>query len=206
MGKRRLESAIQSFCSSNDDEVTFDVRWRPFQLSTELPSGKGVNKLAYYHSKFGKERTEAMIPYMKQVAHKEGIDMKYGGYIGNTLDSHRLIWMAQMEGGSKLQDLVVEEIFKAYFEKEQSLGDVSVLKQCAEAAGMSQSSIDTLLSPNSTLGKEETLVEMHDYRTNYKCTGVPFFIFNEGKHTLSGAQPPEELSFVFETLINADDA
>lgn len=190
-----METAIRSV-SSEKDSVSFDVRWRPFQLSQDLPYGKGVDKMTYYNRKFGSERVRSIIPHMKNVAKEEGIEMSYGGNIGNTFDSHRLIWKAHVDGGSELQDKVVEELFKAYFEQEQSLGDHEVLKTCAEKAGMDAS----FLLNDPSVGQEETLAEMEEFRTKYRCSGVPFFVFDK-KHALSGAQPPEEIISVFEKLL-----
>uniref|UniRef100_A0A7S2W0N6 DSBA-like thioredoxin domain-containing protein n=1 Tax=Eucampia antarctica TaxID=49252 RepID=A0A7S2W0N6_9STRA len=138
-----------------------------------------------------------MIPSMEQVAKKDGINMSYAGNIGNTFDSHRLIWKAHADGGSELQDRIVEELFKAYFENEKSLGDHDVLKECAEKAGMDA----TPLLNDQSMGQEETLAEMEEFRTKYRCSGVPFFVF-DGKYDLSGAQPPEEIVSVLERLLD----
>ena len=137
-----------------------------------------------------------MLPQMIQTGASEGIQFSYGGSIGNTFDSHRLIWKAREEGGSELQDKVVDSIFKAYFENEKSLGEHSVLEECAKDAGMDA----TALLADPSIGKQEVSKEMKEFRTKYRCNGVPFFIF-DGKYTLSGAQPPEELLAVFEEMI-----
>jgi len=93
--------------------VNFDVFWRPFQLNANAPKGKGVNKMEMYLEKFGKARCDAMLPQMIQTGLSVGIRFSYGGFTGNTFDSHRLIWKARKEGGSELQDKVVESLFKA---------------------------------------------------------------------------------------------
>jgi len=93
--------------------VKFDVFWRPFQLSPDAPKGKGVNKMERYLEKFGKANCDTMIPRMLQMGLSEGIRFSFGGYTGNTFDSHRLIWKAREEGGSEMQDKVVESLFKA---------------------------------------------------------------------------------------------
>lgn len=93
--------------------VQFDVLWRPFQLNPDAPGGRGVNKMDMYLEKFGKASCDAMIPRMTETGRAVGINFSYGGYTGNTFDSHRLIWKAREEGGSALQDKVVESLFKA---------------------------------------------------------------------------------------------
>lgn len=149
-----------------------------------------------YIEKFGRARVESMLPQMKQVGNSEGIKFSYGGSTGNTFDSHRLIWKAKENGGSVLQDKVVESLFKAYFEEEKSMGEQDVLLECAERAGMDA----TEMFQNTTIGKKETLSEMMQYRRGYGVTGVPFFIFND-EHSFSGAQPASEIMSIFKKLV-----
>ena len=64
-------------------------------MAPDFPSGLGRDKLKYYESKFGKGNVDVMIPRMKGVAAEHGIEIDYGGTVGNTFDSHRLIWLAR---------------------------------------------------------------------------------------------------------------
>ena len=88
-----------------------------------------MNKLEHYKKKFGPSRVEAMVPHMIATGRSEGIEFSYGGNIGNTLDSHRLAYQAREEGGSALQDTVMELLFQAYFENEKSMGDPLALAE-----------------------------------------------------------------------------
>lgn len=165
-------------------------------MNPDAPKGKGVNKMDMYVEKFGRARVESMLPQMKQVGNSEGIKFSYGGSTGNTFDSHRLIWKAKEDGGSILQDKVVESLFKAYFEEEKSMGEQNVLMDCAKRAGMDA----TEIFQDTNIGKKETLYELKQYRQTYGVTGVPFFVFDE-KHSLSGAQPASEIMSVFKKLV-----
>ena len=51
IGKRNLESALETWRVKHPDE-TPTVRWHPFQLNPDLPSG-GVPRKQYLESKFG---------------------------------------------------------------------------------------------------------------------------------------------------------
>mmetsp|Transcript_52156 Transcript_52156/g.62764 ORF Transcript_52156/g.62764 Transcript_52156/m.62764 type:complete len:167 (+) Transcript_52156:253-753(+) len=165
-------------------------------LNANAPKGKGVDKLSYYYQRFGQERVNQMIPHMKRVGDSVGIKFSYGGSIANTFDSHRLIWKAYEDGGPALQDKVVESLFKAYFEEEKSLGEESVLRDCASRAGMDASR----LLEDELVGKEETMAELNEFRGKYRITGVPFMVI-DGKFTLSGAQPPEDILFALEEIL-----
>ena len=50
----------------------------------------------------------------------------------NTLDAHRLIWLAGREG---VQDAVMEAVFVAYFTQGRDIGDHDVLADCAALGG-----------------------------------------------------------------------
>lgn len=195
MGKRRLESALLAARASRPD-LAFDVRWRPFELDSSLPRGKGHDKLDHYNRKFGPEAVASMVPRMRAVAREHGIEMEYGGHVGNTFDSHRLIWAAREEGGSDLQDKVVEELFKAYFERNESLGERDVLKRCAAAAGMEGG--DALLGDDER-GTDEVRREVREYGRAYGCRGVPMFVI-DGKYALNGAQEPDAFLRAFDRL------
>ena len=197
MGKRRLEAAM----NDTSPNLNFDVRWRPFQLNPSLPTGEGYNKLQYYKDRFGAQRVEGMIASMKEVGEEHGISFSYGGSVGNSFNSHRLIWKAREEGGSELQDIMVNEIFHAYFEEEKSLGVNTVLEDCARKAGMDSSIISQVLS-NESLGKDEVEREMIEFGRKWNCRGVPLFIV-DGKYPLSGAQPPSMFLEVFDEIVSS---
>lgn len=99
-------------------------------------------------------------------------------------------------GGSQLQDKVVQQLFKAYFEENKSLGELSVLEECATKAGYEQS--HDFLS-NAQLGTTEVRQEMQQYGRAFQCTGVPMFIV-DGRVKLSGAQESDAFLRVFESL------
>lgn len=189
-----MEEAIQTASSDSKFEgVDFDVQWKPFELDATLVGGRGKDKMTSYTEKFGRAKIESMIPYMKQVGRECGIAFSYGGNIGNTFDSHRLIRKARQQGGSARQDTMVENLFRAYFEHEQTLSDSEVLRKCAEESG-----VTPLVDEDE--GREETREEMASFRRHYRTNGVPFFVL-DGKTSLSGAQPAEEFLAAFHDLV-----
>lgn len=195
MGKRRLEQALAQARAQAPGWAEFEVRWRPFQLNASAPKGRGVVKLDHYNTKFGPARVAQIVPYMVGVGKQHGIEFSYGGHIGNTFDSHRLLTAAYKEGGAALQDKLVEELFKAYFEQEKSMGEAAVLATCAEKAGMKDTAAAVLA--DESLMAEETQAEMRQY--GRAVSGVPFFIV-DGAYALSGAQEPEAFLDLFKKL------
>jgi len=101
-----------------------------FSHSTRLSTRPAsLVKRDHYNSKFGADRVAAMIPQMEATGMKESppIKFSYGGTLGNTLDSHRLIEWAYEMGGAAKQDALVENLFsryvKAQFESSDRVAD-----------------------------------------------------------------------------------
>ena len=191
-----MEAAIESYAKQSGQgqspKLTFDIRWRPFQLNPSLPQ-EGLDKMQYYYDRFGMPRVDGMIRQMKAVGRDNGISFSYGGSVGNTLDSHRLIWYARERGGSELQDRMVEQLFLAYFTEEKNLGNHEILKDCAAKAGLDASDV---LADGSSIGTKEIQEEMEAFARRWNCRGVPLFVIDD-KYQLNGAQPPEAFLEVF---------
>jgi predicted DsbA family dithiol-disulfide isomerase len=131
------------------------------------------DKLSRYERKFGKQRMAQMIPYMESIGAAEGILFKYGGKIGNTRDSHRLIALAGKKG---LQDAVVSSLFKAYFEVNEDISDRAVLSRIGVEEGVFKDEEEGKeVFAGEEMGKEvDREVEFNQYRRG--IDGVPHFI------------------------------
>eukprot|EP00128_Syssomonas_multiformis_P002998 Colp12_sorted_trinity150504_noHs@11944 len=136
-----------------------------------------------------------MVPYMTNTARQDGINMRYGGMVSNTLDSHRLIEWAKTQG-PQAQDKVVETLFKYYFEDNKNIGDDDVLISAAVEAGLDKGMAEGVIK--SSAFKAEVLESAR--RAQMKgVSGVPYFIVNN-KYGMSGAQEPEVFLELFEEL------
>ena len=139
-----------------------------------------------------------MIPFMTTMGMKDNIKFSFGGMTANTVDSHRLVEYAFAHGGFTLQNQVMEELFKAYFEQQQNIGDIQVLATVGEKCGLNKEKLLQYLSTNE--GKEAVLKDVRNWASRYRITGVPFFIINNS-FRLSGAQDPTSLYEIFEEII-----
>eukprot|EP01094_Clydonella_sp_ATCC50884_P016835 TRINITY_DN2839_c0_g2_i2.p1 TRINITY_DN2839_c0_g2~~TRINITY_DN2839_c0_g2_i2.p1 ORF type:complete len:185 (+),score=75.99 TRINITY_DN2839_c0_g2_i2:153-707(+) len=173
--------------------IDFEVRWRPFMLDPSLPA-EGVDKISRYNAKFGPERVQKMLPYMKSVGEQDGIAFSYGGLVGNTFDSHRLIEWSWSKGGASCQDKVVEALFSRYFELEKNMGDHAVLVDAASAAGLDAEETRTFLQSGDL--SSEVTADMERFRREHRVSGVPFFIIG-GRDRLSGAQDADVFVHMF---------
>jgi predicted DsbA family dithiol-disulfide isomerase len=158
------------------------VVWQPFQLNPQLPA-QGIERRAYRTAKFGSwERSLALDAQVEESGRAEGIlfDFDKMGRTPNTLDTHRLIWLAHRFG---VQDTVVETLFRAYFVEGLDLNDHRTLLTLAVKGGIPAPDAERLLV--SEEGRAEVLKDEARYKS-LGVSGVPSFFIN-GKIAFSGA-------------------
>jgi predicted DsbA family dithiol-disulfide isomerase len=189
IGKRRLEKAIAML----DDSPSIQVRWLPFQLNPSMPR-EGISRREYRAKKFGSwEYSQQLDAKVKAVGEAEGIRFAFDWIerTPNTLDAHRLIWLAGKRG---IQDAVVEALFQAYFTAGRDISDRSTLIDVVAVAGLDRHQCEAVLDGTDGL---DAIKEVGKLADRFRVEGVPFFIVN-GKATLSGAQPKETFLEVFQ--------
>jgi len=175
-GKRRLEKAVAAF----DGPV--EMRWLPFQLNPAIPK-EGISRREYRMKKFGSwERSQELDAQVAAAGKAEGIHFAFDRIerTPNTLDAHRLIWLADRDG---VHDAVVEALFRAYFTDGADLTDLGTLLNVATGAGMDRSRAEGLLEGEEGLAAIRA-AEEQSRRAGVQ--GVPFFTLNN-KLVLSGA-------------------
>jgi predicted DsbA family dithiol-disulfide isomerase len=171
IGKRQLEKALHTF--NNRHEIT--VMWRPFQLNPTMPL-TGMDRQAYRSAKFGgaaAARDRDM--RVAKIGAEAGIIFNFENVkrTPNTLDAHRLIWLAARE---KLQDAVVEALFQSYFINGEDIGDRQILTRIAKATGLDERSTQAWL--NSDDGVEAVRAEAA-HALQRGIQSVPGFIVND---------------------------
>lgn len=141
-----------------------------------------------YKQKFGESNVKRMLPQMIDTGKQEGIHFSFGGKIGSTFDSHRLLYyVKQRENGEKNQNDLINILFHVYFEQEQDLSDHQVLIKAAEQIGFDSHQIKEFLQSNKY--KKEVEDEINQSQKQ-NITGVPHFRIND-RIELSGAQDPQ---------------
>ena len=109
IGKKRFESALAAFPGAEGVEVVM----RPFQLDGTLSAdpAEAVPASVHYARKFGPQFKQ-MEGRLVQVARADGIDYRADTIrVTNTFQAHRLMWLAEREGGPDLQAKVAEALF-----------------------------------------------------------------------------------------------
>lgn len=196
LGKARLELAIAEV----QDQVQVNVNWRPYRLNPEYPA-EGVDQKSALERKLGGAEAVRRGHEMLSALGKEvGISFDFDAIkIGpNTLDAHRLIHWAMLEGRD-FQDKVVTALFKANFEEGRNVGDSSVLLDIAAEAGLQRDVIAALLNSDAD---KDTIIGEIEAAQNMGVSGVPFFII-EQQYAVSGAQTPDVLINAFIDIAKA---
>lgn len=197
IGKRRLESAIEQFRKSSPSRAStrFDIRWRPFYLGP--PEGAVASKMQRYAENYGAVRTRQMIPYMQQVGAAVGISFDYGGPIGPTFLSHRVLQYVQSREPEKT-DTVVDTLFAAYFEHQGNIFTKPTLLTILREGKVELDYPALERFMDDPQARTEVDREVEEAR-RAAVSGVPDFTIG-GKHHLHGAQEPESFTKIFEQL------
>jgi predicted DsbA family dithiol-disulfide isomerase len=181
VGKANLDRAL-----AETPVNPFQILWHPFQLNPELPR-EGVAKRAYLEQKFGsKARVDAIHERLREVARAAGVDMDPDKpqRMPNTLDAHRLIHWAGIEGR---QSAVVTALMRAYWSEGRDIGDHETLAAIAGENGMDAEATLRLLA--SDADADDMAARDEDARKK-GVTSVPTFLVAQ-QYVVTGAQPPD---------------
>lgn len=195
IGKTHLDRALE-----RRPDHPFTIEWHPFQLNPDMPS-EGMDRRAYLEAKFGgADSAKQVYGRIAETAKAAGLKLDLDGIkrTPNTLDAHRLIHWAGLEGR---QTATVTRLFKAYFENGEDISDKTVLLDIAEGVGMDRAMTERLLDGDGDRGD----IRARDAHARERgVTGVPTFIIANA-HAVPGAQPPELWDKVLDELAEKSD-
>ncbi len=181
IGKANLDRALEA-----RPEHALTVEWHPFQLNPDMPEG-GLDRRDYLEAKFGgRENAVKVYARVAEAAESAGLKIDFGkiGRTPNTLDAHRLIHWAGLEGR---QTAAVSRLFKAYFEEGRDIGDREVLLDIAQGIGLDREMTRRLFDSDADLDD----IRARDAHARERgVNGVPTFVL-ANQHVLTGAQPTE---------------
>jgi predicted DsbA family dithiol-disulfide isomerase len=164
----------------------FTIEWHPFQLNPEMPA-TGMDRREYLETKFGgKDGAVRAYAPVVEAAEKAGLAIHFEGITRtpNTLDAHRVIHWAGIEGK---QTAMVHALFKAYFEDGRDIADHETLADIADSVEMDAALVRKLLIT------DEDAKEIRDRDSHSRKMGVhsvPTFVV-ANQHAVPGAQAPD---------------
>ncbi len=181
LGKANLDRALEAA-----PDHPFQIEWHPFQLNPDMPP-EGVDKRDYLAARFGGDaKVDEIHDRLRQIAKANGVDLDpdVPKRIPNTLNAHRLIHWAGIEGK---QTPVVAALFRAYWKEGRDIGNPAVLADIAAAAGMDRAATLRLLQSDADADD----LRARDEDARHKgVTAVPTFLIAQ-QYVVSGAQPPD---------------
>ena len=196
IGKSRLDRALEQ-----RGGAIFDITWHPFQLNPDMPR-EGMDRRDYLESKFGgKDNAIKVYGRIAEAAEEDGLEIDFAaiGRTPNTIDAHRVIHWAGIEGR---QGPVVDSMFAAYFREGRDIGDPDELAAIAGKAGMDAAMVRKLLDGESDV-EEIRNRDAHSRRMG--VNSVPTFVVGQ-RHAVPGAQPTDLWLKVIDDLAEAAPA
>lgn len=181
IGKAHLDKALAAH-----PDHPFSIEWHPFQLNPDMPP-EGMGRRAYLEGKFGgKEGAVRAYAPVVENAEKAGVKIDFEGMqrTPNTLDAHRLIHWAGVEGR---QTAAVSALFQAYFTDARDIGDHEVLADVADSIEMDATVVTRLLKSDVDA---QDIRDRDAHSRQMGVNSVPTFIV-ANQHAVPGAQPPE---------------
>jgi predicted DsbA family dithiol-disulfide isomerase len=190
IGKAHLDRALEGHA-----DHPFTIAWHPFQLNPDMPA-EGLPLAPYLEAKFGgRDKAVAAYAHVEQAARDAGVDIDMARVhrAPNTLNAHRLIHWAGLEGR---QTAMVSALFRAYWRDSRDIGDIQTLIAIAGDAGLDGAMVARLLASDADT---EALLTREDHARARGVRAVPTFII-ANQYVVSGAQPPSLWTQVIEDL------
>ena len=185
VGKRRLESALESF----DGAAEVELRWHAFELDPNAPAAHEGTYAERIERKYGRtpEESAALLGSMSEMAAAEGLELRFDRIRGgSTFDGHRLIALAAEH---ELQGEMKERLMRAYFSEGELLSDPAALRRLATETGLPAEKVEELLAGESFA--EEVRVDEYTAQ-RLGIDAVPFFILDR-RVAVRGALDSAEL-------------
>lgn len=209
IGKRRFDRAVAELASEwgGDPTVFFDIRYRAYQLDPTAPghdSGRSpLPATEAYARKFGgPQQAAAIIERVTRIAAEEGIEFRMDRALrANTLDAHRLLWLAEQPECPVDQQLLAERLLQAYFTDGADIGDHATLVDCAAATGLDADVTAEFL--RSERGTDEVRFMLRE-ASDLGISGVPAYVIDRSWN-IPGAQDTDVFVQALRRLVERRD-
>lgn len=182
--------ALEQALAQLEGEISADIHFQPFELNPQM-SEEGQDIVEHLTQKYGS--TEAQQADIRKTICERGAEVGFEfnpagrGRIWNTFDAHRLLHLAELEGGPGHQAAFKKSLLAACHTRSERMGDHAVLAACAEEAGLDRQRVQQVLESTEFT---EDVRERQGFYTSQGVRSVPAVIVND-KHLISGGQPAE---------------
>ena len=195
IGYKKLSEAMTQL----DDQISFEVNWKPYELHPEIPK-EGFDKKEYYKIKFGESSGSSdKLNFISEEGKKVGLEFNFkkSKNLPNTFLAHRLLWLCRSKD---MQDVLAEALFQAYFTDGRDVGNTDELIEISTENGLNREEIKKFFQTN--IGHEEVLREENRAR-EMNIFSVPTYIFNK-KYLLVGGQESDTFKAYIKKVIEVE--
>lgn len=161
-----------------ETEFPLDIHHKAFLLHPETPEEGAPRQM-----RPGEEPGQ-LAPHLRDMADDVGLtDMRRPDYQSNSLKALQASKYAQEHG---VFEAVRDAFYKAYWEDNEDIGRVEVVRRIVEEAGLEWGPLEQALEASTYL---DGVLSEHQLAQQLGLNGVPAFVF--GNMAFTGAQPME---------------
>jgi predicted DsbA family dithiol-disulfide isomerase len=196
IGKRRFERALATTGGRGEIEIIH----RAYLLNPSMPAGEVRSHHDVLMAKYRLSHRDAtaMQQRVQQTAADEGLEFHLaGGSTGNTFDAHRLVLFGRERNA---EDAVLERLYRAHFTEQRSIFEHTSLVALAAQAGLDAHEARDVLAGNAYADVVDADLQA---ARRHGISGVPYYVI-DGRHAISGAQPPELFAQVLAGILGED--
>jgi predicted DsbA family dithiol-disulfide isomerase len=180
-------TALQQALHNLQGEVAAEIHFQPFELNPQMPP-EGEDSTEHLMRKYGSGA--AQIEANREVIRERGaalgftFNMDRRSRIYNTFDAHRLLHWAELEG----RHLALKQAqLRAYITDGEDVSAHDTLLRLAAESGLDVEQARQVLASDAYADEVRTQERFYQ---EHGIQSVPATIIN-GKHLISGGQPPE---------------
>ena len=145
IGEKNLDRAIALYQRTypGGSQDVFEFNYRPYYLDNNAPV-PGIPMKERIAQKNGAEMASGIVTRLERTGRACGIDFSFQGRIGNTKDSHRLLYFAAQKAPG-VQRALIEKLFGDLFEGSSDISSQADLIRAAVATGLIEEEVRAFL-------------------------------------------------------------
>jgi len=180
-------ASLQQALANLQGEVTAQIHFQPFELNPQMPP-EGENATEHLMRKYG--ITAAQVDANRAAIRARGealgvaFRMDRHSRVYNTFDAHRLLHWAELEGRHVA---LKQALLRAYFSDGDDVSAPATLLRLAGEVGLDTTRAQQILASDAFAAQVRAQEQLYQQRGIH---AVPATIIN-GRHLISGGQPPE---------------
>ena len=185
IGLHSLEAALRELAA---DGIRAEISFQPFELNPQLGS-EGEDIVEHLQAKYG--ITAEQIAQNREAIRARGAALGFAfgprERIWNTLDAHRLLHAAGLQG-AEVQRRLKHALLQAYHGEGLHPGSPEVLRAAAAEAGLDGAETEAVIADPA-----RHAAAVREAEAEWQAAGiraVPAVVINR-RHLISGGQPPE---------------